>query len=73
MRKRPALTCVVEESGNKSAVFEKGVGGGDVLKVALLEQRVLKHHGLHLQVQKPEAGEETVNACLRKQHSARYS
>lgn len=27
--------------------------GGDVLKVALFEHRVFKHHGLHLQVEKP--------------------
>ena len=41
-------TCVVEEGGDEGAVLEEGVAGGDVLKVAFLEQRVLKHHGLHL-------------------------
>lgn len=46
-------TCVVEEGGNKGAVLEEGVAGGDVLKVTLLKQRVLKHHRLHFQVHKP--------------------
>lgn len=46
-------TCVVEEGGNEGAVLEEGVAGGDVLKVTLLKQRVLKHHRLHFHVHKP--------------------
>lgn len=42
------LTCVVEQAGDEGAVPEEGVRGGDVLKVALLEYGVFKHHGLHL-------------------------
>lgn len=40
----PCPTCIVEEGGNEGAVLEEGVAGGDVFKVTLLEQRVLKHH-----------------------------
>lgn len=47
------LTCVVEQAGHEGAVPEEGVRGGDVLKVALLEDGVFKHHGLHLQVEEP--------------------
>lgn len=47
------FTCVIEQTCNEGAVSEEGVCGGDVLKVALLKDRVLKHHGLHLQVQEP--------------------
>lgn len=47
------LTCVVEEGSNEGAVLEEGVGGGDVLKVTLFKQGVLKYHGLHLKIQKP--------------------
>lgn len=50
------FTCVIEQSCNEGAVLEEGVCGGDVLKVALLKHRVLKHHGLHLQVE--ESGEQ---------------
>lgn len=46
-------TCVVEEGGDEGAVLEEGVAGGDVLKVTLLKQRVLKHHRPHFQVHKP--------------------
>lgn len=46
-------TCVVEECGDECAVLEEGVAGGDVLKVTLLKQRVLKHHRPHPQVHKP--------------------
>lgn len=45
-------TCVVEEGGDEGAVLEEGVAGGDVLKVTLLKQRVLKHHRPHFQVHK---------------------
>lgn len=37
-------TCIVEEGGDEGAVLEEGVAGGDVFKVTLLEQGVLKHH-----------------------------
>lgn len=47
------FTCVVEQTCNEGAVPEEGVCGGDVLKVALFEHRVFKHHGLHLQVEEP--------------------
>jgi len=47
------LTCVVKQTCDKGAVPEEGVSGGDVLKVALLEHGVFKHHGLHLQVEEP--------------------
>lgn len=46
------LTCIVEEGGNEGAVLEEGVAGGDILKVALIKQRVLKHHRSHFQVHK---------------------
>lgn len=52
------LTCVVEQAGHEGAVPEEGVRGGDVLKVALLEYRVFKHHGLHLQVEEPGSGQQ---------------
>lgn len=48
------LTCVVEKGGDEGAVLEEGVAGGDVFKVALLKQRILEHHGLHLQIHKPD-------------------
>lgn len=40
-------TRVVEKRGDKGAVLEEGVAGGDVLEVTLLKQRVLEHHGSH--------------------------
>lgn len=52
-KKKPALTCVVEESSDEGAVLKEGVGGGDVLEVTLFEQGVLEYHGLHLEIQKP--------------------
>lgn len=52
------LTCVVEQAGDEAAVPEEGVRGGDVLKVALLEYGVFKHHGLHLQVEEPGSGQQ---------------
>ncbi len=45
-------TCIVEEGGDEGTVLEEGVAGGDVLKVTLLKQRVLKHHRSHFQVHK---------------------
>ena len=47
------FTCVIEQTCNEGAVSEEGVCGGDVLEVALLKNRVFKHHRLHLQVQEP--------------------
>lgn len=46
-------TSVVEKGGNEGAVLEEGVGGGDVLKVTLLKEWILKNHRLHFQVHKP--------------------
>lgn len=55
------LACVVEERGDEGAVLEEGVAGGDVLKVALFEERVLEHHGAHFQVH--ESASEHRNRC----------
>lgn len=60
------LTCVVEEGSDEGAVLEEGVGGGDVLKVALFKQGVLKYHGLHLEIQKPMTKPEEHLSALRK-------
>lgn len=46
------FTCVIKQGGDEGAVLEEGVAGGDILKVTLLEQRVLEHHGPHPQVHK---------------------
>ena len=46
-------TCVVEEGGDEGAVLEEGVARGDVLKITLLKQRVLKYHRPHFQVHEP--------------------
>lgn len=54
------LTCVVEEGGNECAVFKECVAGGYVFKVALLKQRILKYHGLHLQVHEPTKTNKTI-------------
>lgn len=43
-------TCVIKEGGDEGAVLEEGVAGGDIFKVTLLKQRILKHHRPHLQV-----------------------
>lgn len=50
------LTRVVKECGDEGAVLEEGVAGGDVLEVALLEERVLEHHGAHFQVHESANG-----------------
>lgn len=62
------LTCVVEEGGNEGAVLEEGVAGGDVLKVTLLEQRVLKHHRPHFQVHKPARMKNNSDTETKRQH-----
>lgn len=47
-------TCVIEHSVLDGAVFEEGVGWLDVLKVAVLKQRILELHRLNLYVCKSE-------------------
>lgn len=59
------LTSVVEQAGDEGAVPEEGVRGGDVLKVALLEYGVFKHHGLHLQVEEPGSAQQAALATAQ--------
>lgn len=54
LRGRAGLTSVVENGGPDGAVFKERVSGLDVLEITVLEERVLKLHGLHLNVDKPE-------------------
>lgn len=48
------LTCVVKNCVFDGAIFKEGVCRLDVLKVAVLEQRVLKLDRFNLNVGKPE-------------------
>lgn len=47
-------TCVVKDGVLDGAVLKEGVGGLDVLKVAVLEQRILKLDRFYLDVGKPK-------------------
>lgn len=53
-------TCVVKDGVFDGAVLKEGVGWLDVLKVAVLEQRVLKLDGLYLDVSKPKRKESQI-------------
>lgn len=58
-------TCVVEDGVLDGAVLKEGVGGLDILKVAVFKQRILKLHRLNLNVCKPK-GKETRLSMSRK-------
>ena len=47
-------TCVIEDGVFDGAVLKEGVGGPDILKVAVFKQRILELHRLDLNVCKPE-------------------
>lgn len=47
-------TCVVKDGVFDGAILKEGVGRLDVLKVAVLEQRVLELDRLYLDVSKPK-------------------
>ena len=47
-------TCVIEDSVFDGAILKERVGWFDILKVAVLKQRILKLDGLNLNICKPK-------------------
>lgn len=58
-------TCVVKDGVFDGAILKEGVGRLDVLKVAILEQRILKLDRLYLNVGKPKWKESHISlSCV---------